>query len=172
MAARAKAPRQAAKGLLAAEKLAEYLAGREHSRTKPSRGTGGVLVDTCAWIDFLRPGATPLSQALDRLLRGEEVFTCGQVLLELLQGVRSESDRAAVLGALGSLEYLEVDPHVWVRAAGLAVSLKSEGRRLPQSDLLIAALAIEHGVSVLTADSHFAGIPGLALLPVENGMLT
>lgn len=165
-AARARKAGSSAKRDRVAEKLSEYLAGAE---TVPGKGVGvprGVLVDTCAWIDYLRSGKTPIARALEGLLRGEQLFTCGQVMFELLQGVRSDGDREAVTRALGSLEYLELHPRVWIRAAGLASALRCKGRQLPQSDLLIAALALEHKVLVLTADKHFEEIPGLGLFRV------
>lgn len=163
-AARNRVPRSPRRGDAVSEKLSTYLVGGERPQGEAPGEAVGILVDTCAWIDFFRSGDTPLGRALDRSLRGEQLFTCGQVLLELLQGVRSERDRDAVMRALGSLEYLELDARVWVRAAGLATALKRSGRHLPHSDLLIAALALEHGVAVLTADAHFREIPGLALV--------
>ncbi len=168
-AARARRGRSAAQGEGVGEKLSRYLAGTAVAAGKPGRTTGGVLVDTGAWIEYFRVGETAVSRTLDGLLRGERVWTCGPVLLELLQGVRSEGDRAAVMGALGSLEYLELGPQIWVRAAGLASALRGRGRQVPHSDLLIAALALEHKLHVLTADRHFEEIPGLALFAVAPG---
>lgn len=148
---------------IAAEKLAHYLEPGGES-TRGSADQGGVLVDTCAWIDYLRSGETALGNALDGFLRAGRVFTCGQVLMELLQGVRSERERSMVMAALGALEYVELGARSWLRAAGMAVELRRTGRRLPQSDVLIAALAMEHDLAVLTEDAHFEGIPGLRLV--------
>ena len=53
-----------------------------------------VLVDTSAWIDFFsRTGSRTLKARLRRLLDGDNVATTGPVVLELLQGCRSEPER-------------------------------------------------------------------------------
>lgn len=146
-----------------AEKLSAYLAGRKEQPVTASSVRGGVLADTCAWIDYFRPRESPLSRALDRALRGDQICVCGQVMLELLQGVRSGADQSALIAALGALEYLEMRPSTWMSAAEMSSALRRKGRQLPHSDLLIAALALEHDLAVLTVDKHFSEIPGLAL---------
>jgi tRNA(fMet)-specific endonuclease VapC len=40
--------------------------------------------------------------------------------------------------------------------------LRVKGRPIPQNDIWIAALAIQHNLTVLTRDSHFAEVDGLA----------
>lgn len=163
-----KAGRTRGRGGAVAEKLSEYLAGSVRSQRDTPGERPGVLPDTCAWIEYFRATDGVLSRALDCVLRREQAHTCGQVMFELLQGVRSEPDRSVVIGALGSLEYLEMTPRVWIRAAGLSADLRRRGRQLPYSDVVIAALALEHGLAVLTVDRHFREIPGLALRDMEH----
>ena len=151
------------RGGAASEKLSNYLAGGP-SRPAPDDGPRGVLPDTCAWIDYFRPGDGALASALDKALRHGSVYTCGPVVFELVQGVRTESEKSALLEALGSLEYCEIDPRIWITAGGLASVLRRRGRTLPFSDTLIAAVAIERGLALLTDDKHFRDIPGLTLL--------
>jgi predicted nucleic acid-binding protein len=38
----------------------------------------------------------------------------------------------------------------------------SAGRATPDFDLAIAAVAMTHGLTVVTADRHFADVPGVA----------
>ena len=45
--------------------------------------------------------------------------------------------------------------------AGIRVSLRKRGRPIPANDCWIAALAIEHRLSVLSRDAHFDTVPGL-----------
>ena len=89
------------------------------------------------------------------------VFTCGPVLSELLQGARGDRDRAAVLESHRALEYADATPAVWVRAGDLAAVLRRSGTTVPLSDLLIAAIAIEQRLEIITADRHFGIIPGV-----------
>jgi len=66
-----------------------------------------------------------------------------------------------MLDAHGSLEYAETTPAVWVRAGDLAATLRRSGTTVPLSDLLIAAIAIEQRLEIITADRHFGLIPGV-----------
>lgn len=47
--------------------------------------------------------------------------------------------------------------------ARLRLALRSAGRPIPQNDLWIAALCVQHGVALATDDAHFAVVPGLVL---------
>jgi len=127
----------------------------------------GILPDTCAWIDYFRPGAAPLGQALDLVLSAEIVYVCGPVLYELFQGAKSGKERALLTGAFGALPYLEMNEALWIKAGQLSTDMRKEGKTIPFSDILIAALAIEHNLTVLTMDEHFRNIPGLAMQTAE-----
>lgn len=163
MAPGGRQPRSATLAGASSEKLAAYLAGSSPSQPETESGPAGILADTSAWIDYFRGVESVPGRLLARALGERSVFVCGQVLSELEQGLRGEQDRAAVLAALGSLEYVEMEPKVWIRAGSLAAGLRRNGRAVPHSDLLIAALAVEHRLEVLTADAHFRKIPGVAL---------
>lgn len=104
-----------------------------------------------------------MANLLGVALQNSAVFTCGPVLSELLQGTRGDHDRAAVLEAQSSLEYAEASPAVWVRAGDLAAALRRTGTTVPLSDLLIAAIAIEQRLEIITADRHFRLIPGVTV---------
>ena len=123
----------------------------------------GVLADTCAWIDYFRPGRSDLGRLLDKALSNEKVFTCGMVLYELSQGIKSEAERTKVMSALEALPYLEVDRDLWKKTGELSSSLRKQGKTVPFSDILIATLALENSLSVLTRDEHFRLIPRLVL---------
>ncbi len=50
-----------------------------------------------------------------------------------------------------------------VRAGRLSASLRKKGVTLPYSDILIAAIALENDLSILTVDKHFSQIPELKI---------
>ena len=127
----------------------------------------GILPDTCAWIDYFRPGVAPLGQALDQALSTEIIYVCGPVLYELFQGAKSEKERALLTSAFGALPYLEMNEALWIKAGQLSADTRKAGKTVPFSDVLIAALAIEHNLAVLTMDEHFRNIPGLIIQTTE-----
>jgi len=91
------------------------------------------------------------------------VWTCGIVIFEVLQGIKSEGEKNKILSILASLPYGEMTKKLWQSAAELSLLVKKNGVNLPLSDIFIAAIAIENDLSVYTLDSHFAQIPNLKL---------
>jgi len=125
-----------------------------------------ALIDSSVWIDYLT--RRPLAHAeilAERLERGLPVATTGVVLQELLQGVRSERE-ANLLGArLGRLRYLPAGKSTHLRAAALFRKARARGVTLPAVDALIAAVAEENGVPLLTADAaHFEALARVSKL--------
>jgi len=147
----------------AAEKLAAYLPETHTPIADAGERMAGILPDTCAWIDFFAGKDTAVANLVADALRNAPIFTCGPVLSELLQGARGERDREAVLEAHRALEYADATPAVWVRAGDLAATLRRSGTTVPLSDLLIAAIAIEQRLEIITADRHFGMIPGVRI---------
>jgi hypothetical protein len=123
----------------------------------------GVIPDTCAWIDYFSPKDGPLAKAVERAIDSGRARTCGVVLFELAQGFRSEKEGRTILGALEALDFLEMDRPTWLRAAGISAALRRRGVTIPMSDILIAAIALEHDLAILTADPHFAEVSGLTV---------
>ena len=123
----------------------------------------GILPDTCAWIDYFRPGGNALGQLVERAIASDSVYACGPVLYELVQGARSEKEQTSLTRALGALPYLEMTEALWIKAGQLSAVLRKTGKTIPLSDILIATLAIEHSLAVMTVDEHFHIIPGVLI---------
>ncbi len=99
----------------------------------------------------------------------DEVVLAGVVLAELLQGCRASSERETLFEALQALPYYEVTQSTWSQTGDLSAQLLRRGVTLPLSDLIIAALAIEHHCQVYSLDTHFKKIPGVRLyLPASR----
>jgi len=123
----------------------------------------GVVVDTSVWVGFLRGGRDRDAAAVEELVRSARAVTCGIVRAELLAGVKDAAQRDRLQEALAGLDYVEMREQTWKRVGELAAGLRGKGRTLPMSDLIAAALAIEHDLSVFTIDNHFRQVPGLQL---------
>jgi len=127
-----------------------------------------ILIDTSAWIEFLRPGGDSEVKSLvkDHLLDGHAAFTC-PVMFELVLGARP-GEMQDLRTALELAERIIVTPAHWDHAAALAAELRGKGLNFPALDLVIASVAFSEGRKLLTTDGHFPRIrdevlPGLLL---------
>ena len=127
-------------------------------------GTVKVLPDTCAWIDFFNARPTSLSTTLEGELRRGTICTCGVVKYELVRGVKSKEEEQILFRALQAVEHLEMTESLWIMAGELSAHLRRQGITIPLSDILIAVLALEHGLTILTVDRHFSLIEGLRVM--------
>ena len=120
-----------------------------------------VLVDTCAWIDFLRNKDGALGNQVAALIADKRARLCGIVIAELLQGIKPAPDGrsskeaqalALLIQRIPSIATLETD---WVNAGNTVAALRARGLTLPLSDALIASIAVRNQLPVLTIDKHF-----------------
>jgi predicted nucleic acid-binding protein len=133
-----------------------------------------VLVDTSAWVDFLNGHPSPEASATARLIREEaDVVTCGVIAAEILQGLRRPGTRAEIEAHLLDMEWLTPrEPETYLEAARVYRELRSRGITIRSTiDCLIATLAAEHDVLLLSRDRDLrliveSGLLGVKALPV------
>lgn len=121
-----------------------------------------VLADTSAWIEYFN-STSKTGNILESLISSDSVVTCGIVIFELMQGIKSEKEKSTILNAISELPYMEMDLNLWQKSAALSSSLRRKGLILPISDIFIAAIALEYNLHVLTLDKHFEQIPGISI---------
>jgi predicted nucleic acid-binding protein len=110
-----------------------------------------LLVDTDIFVDHLR-GARELKPGKPRL--HYSVITRA----ELFAGRSADPDALRIL--LDGLSEIPIDRHIAERAGSIR---RGSGIRLP--DCLIAATALEHGLSLLTRNRRdFAAVGGLRVV--------
>ena len=115
-----------------------------------------LLIDTCGWIDFLRPGGGALADQVERALADDLAWMCSVSQAELLQGVKGRNEQRQLELLFDNVTLIDVEPADWL-SAGLALQLlRGKGFHIPLTDALIAAVAIRRGLRVLTSDAHFA----------------
>lgn len=87
------------------------------------------------------------------------------VLGEFRYGIAESRHRAAYESWLDAqvlrFRILAVTEATAVAYATLRVALKKKGRPIPANDAWIAALALQHGMPVLSRDNHFDNVVGL-----------
>lgn len=122
-----------------------------------------VIADTSAWIAFQTKPESKFGREFDSLLASDEIVMVGPVLTELLQGARSEDDFTFFAERLGALAFLEADQDTWIRAGRLNYQLRAQGRLISMADLIVSALAIQHGIPVYTSARDYQEVPGLQI---------
>lgn len=127
-----------------------------------------VLVDSNVFIGLLRRRVDP-AVVLGAWIGDGDLVTCGMVRLEVERGLKVPKLRKHLSGFFDVMIFGSTSVKTWELATQLAWQLDRRGRVLPAQDLLIATIALEMGVSILTEDAHFEGIPGLKILsPAEE----
>jgi predicted nucleic acid-binding protein len=117
-----------------------------------------MLVDTSAWIEWLRATGSRTDQILTLAPeRGDPLFTTGVVAQEILQGARDERHAAELQRLLATCLWFEpVYPETYQHAATLFRRCRAAGRAVRGTvDCLVAAIAIERNVEVLAHDRDF-----------------
>lgn len=114
-----------------------------------------VLIDTCGWIDFLRPGDGALADPVERALTDDLALMCSVSQAELLQGVKGQKEQRQLELLFDNVTLVDVEPADWLSAGRALQLLRSKGLQIPLTDALIAAVAIRLGVPILTSDRHF-----------------
>jgi len=113
------------------------------------------LVDTSVWVEFLRGKKTAIKKRLEKLLDENRAAVSGIILAELLTGVSNEKEQRFLEECFLGLPYLEATRETFATAGKMGAALRKKGITMPISDLLIAALAGKHALTVLTLDNHF-----------------
>ena len=120
------------------------------------------LVDTSAWVEYLRPGFSEIGDRVESLILGDEVACCDMVLLELCNGARGLAEKRKLQQMKDTANLLETTPEVWQLAHRLAMLCREKGKTVPATDILIAACASHHQVELEHCDKHFDHLLPLA----------
>lgn len=118
-----------------------------------------LLVDSSAWIEYLRKTGSPTNLRLRAAMAGKdvEVATTDVVVMEVLAGARDDADRDELRQMLYGCSFLRVDgPADYEQAAEIHRACRRGGETVRKlTDCLIAAVAIRNGVELLQCDADF-----------------
>lgn len=113
-----------------------------------------VLVDTSVWIGFFRKHE-PYYSIVTQLIDDEQVFCCGIIMAELMQGAKSDKELAVLDDFPRVFPFIAEAHQLWVSAGLLAFQLRRKGLTIGLSDCYIAVAAASAHAQVATLDSHF-----------------
>ncbi len=122
------------------------------------------LLDTNVWIHYLKHVGSLVETRLRRT-PVQEVAVCSVVWAELLHGARKYEKRdervARIERTLGLYRSLPFDDAAARRYAEIRDALETRGEIIGPHDLLIAAIALTHGLTLVTNNREFSRVPGL-----------
>jgi len=120
-----------------------------------------ILIDSSAWVEFLRATGSPAHLHLRSALQDGSDLACTDVIvMEVLAGARDDADRDRLRRLLYGLEFLPVEGPVDYENAAELYRLCRRGGETPRklSDCLIAAVAIRRDAELLCEDADFLAI--------------
>ena len=122
-----------------------------------------LVVDTSVWSLILRrpriDGDAPHVRAFRwHLESGDGLYLLGNILQELLDGLRSPKQFDRLLEVLAPFPMLELQRQTYADAARLGSRCRAKGVNAGPIDFLIAAACCQFGFPLLTADKDFRRI--------------
>jgi len=114
-----------------------------------------ILVDTSAWIEFLRDTASTTCDRVEELL-ADDIAVPDPVRMEILAGARSGQHLGQLRRLLARGTILHTNPMDYDQAAILYRQCRENGETIRKLiDCLIAAVAIRSDIPILHLDSDF-----------------
>ena len=116
-----------------------------------------VVVDSSVWIDYLNGAASRQTDLLDELLSLEFVLTGDLILVEVLQGIRDDSDYRATADRMNRLAFREMlGREIGLLTARNHRRLRKKGITVRKTiDLMIASFCVHNDYELLHADHDF-----------------
>ena len=115
-----------------------------------------ALIDTSAWVEYLRATGSPFDRGTEALLH-EDPITTDVVVAEVLMGARDERHARDLMRMLNRCRFVPTRPLFDFEQAAAVYRACRRGGFTPRSlaDCLIAAVAIDRGLPLLAADEDF-----------------
>lgn len=121
-----------------------------------------ILIDTSIWIDYFQNRSSIISEKVDKILSGNEVFVPKIVIAELILGAKSEKEISIIEDFLDAFHIVDQKEDTWLKAGRLSYDLKKKGKTINLLDCYIAAIAQEHECKIFTLNRHFKEIQSIA----------
>ena len=123
-----------------------------------------ILIDTSAWVEFLRATGSHADLAVQREIAGD-VATCDPIRMELLAGARNDEHLATLRKLLARATQLPTKTHHYEEAALLYRRARSAGLSVRSlTNCLVAAIAIDYDASLLHHARDFTALAQVSRL--------
>lgn len=116
-----------------------------------------ILPDSSVWIDYIRGTDSRQTGILDNALDDERVVTGDLILLEILQGFKTEAGYRTAKKRFDALMIFEMlGKELAVKGAENFRFLRGKGITVRKTaDVIIATFCIENGIPLLFSDKDF-----------------
>ena len=116
-----------------------------------------ILVDSSVWIDYFTGRDTPQTTALDDTLGKRTIATGDLIMVEILQGFRSDRDYRTASRLLNELVQFDLlGRDMAIKSAEHFRTLRKKGITIRKTaDVIVATFCIEHGLPLLFSDKDF-----------------
>ncbi|MFA0755333.1 MAG: hypothetical protein YPKNTGVA_000836 [Candidatus Fervidibacter sp.] len=123
-----------------------------------------IALDTTRAIDVLNDteGAGAWVRAFTPVYLPVPVV--GELLFGALNSSRPKENLERVRSLIEACEVLTITEKTAQVYAHLRLSLKRKGKPIPENDLWIAAICMEHNIALATSDRHFLEVEGLSVV--------
>jgi predicted nucleic acid-binding protein len=127
-----------------------------------------ILIDTSAWVEFLRDTGSAVCVRVDALL-DDGIATCDPVRMELLAGARHEEHLRDLRGLLARASLIPTEPADYERAAALYRACRRGGETVRKPiNCLISATAMRASIPILHSDRDFEILSRQTPLQIER----
>lgn len=110
-----------------------------------------ILIDTSVLVTYLRAP----SLAVREVLASVDCVICGVTRAEILHGARTPEDAKNLSQAMDAFAHVPIHSDTWDHVGHHLAALRAAGLPMPFQDVLLAAVAIDHGAALWSYDAHF-----------------
>lgn len=123
-----------------------------------------TLIDTSLWIDFTRARSPKtLKRFIAPYILDPEAHLAEPIIFEVLRHATA-AEAKQLNQQFATLPLLETPPLLWPQAVELGQACRRKNFTVGSLDLLIATIAIHHGVEIVTFDDDFQSIAAISSL--------
>lgn len=125
--------------------------------------SGIYLLDTNAIIARMNDDANVLSTLMEATQVFLPIIAVGELYFGAEKSTKVEENKSKVTDLIELAVVLMCDVKTAEHYGIIKNHLRQKGRPIPENDIWIAAIAMQHGLTLLTRDNHFNEITGLAV---------
>jgi predicted nucleic acid-binding protein len=120
-----------------------------------------LALDTNRYSDFMRGDSDTIAMVASATSLHISVIVLGELRAGFRNGTRESQNEATLQRFLArpDVTVLRVDEQTTIIYAALDAELRRRGLPIPTNDIWIAALTLQHGLTLYTRDPHFGHLP-------------